>query len=212
MTAQNQTKLTTNVYIDGFNLYYGSLKGTAFRWLDLRAFAQALLPNHSVREIYYFTARMKGDLLSEAKQESYWQALSHHAGVHIIEGHFLRHQVNMPMVSPPPPNARVWKTEEKGSDVNLASYLLRDAFLGNAEQFLVITNDSDLATPIRLVREHKLPIGVALPVSNPGRHPSVQLRQVATFVREIRPAALRRAQLPNSVAVGRSNVVKPSNW
>ena len=33
----------TIVYIDGYNLYYGLLKGTSYKWLDLFAFARRLL-------------------------------------------------------------------------------------------------------------------------------------------------------------------------
>ena len=33
----------TIVYIDGFNLYYGLLRGTFAKWLDLVAFSKALL-------------------------------------------------------------------------------------------------------------------------------------------------------------------------
>jgi hypothetical protein len=37
----------------------------------------------------------------------------------------------------------VIKTEEKGSDVNLATYLLLDAFKQDCEAAVVISNDSD---------------------------------------------------------------------
>jgi len=33
----------TNVYIDGFNLYNGSVKNTQFKWLDLGALCATLL-------------------------------------------------------------------------------------------------------------------------------------------------------------------------
>ena len=62
-------------------------------------------------------------------------------------------------VSPP---QKVWvdKTEEKGSDVNLASHLLRDAYNRRFEVAEIITNDSDLAEPVRIVsQEIKLPLG-----------------------------------------------------
>ena len=29
--------MRTRVYVDGFNLYYGALKGTSFKWLNLLA-------------------------------------------------------------------------------------------------------------------------------------------------------------------------------
>jgi hypothetical protein len=48
--------LLTNVYIDGFNLYYGCLKGTPHKWLDLDALCRRLLPKHRIGRIRYFTA------------------------------------------------------------------------------------------------------------------------------------------------------------
>jgi len=46
---------------------------------------------------------------------------------------------------------QVIKTEEKGSDVNLATYLLLDAFAANCELRVVVSNDSDLKEPIRVM-------------------------------------------------------------
>jgi len=48
--------MLTNVYIDGFNFYYGAVKGTAYKWLDFSALCRLLLPTHSIQQIYYFTA------------------------------------------------------------------------------------------------------------------------------------------------------------
>ena len=48
-----------SVYIDGFNLYYGSLKGTPYKWLDPYALACALMPSDHVTAVHYFTARVK---------------------------------------------------------------------------------------------------------------------------------------------------------
>ena len=62
----------------------------------------------------------------------------------------------MPLHPPPatgPKTVQVMKSEEKGSDVNLATYLLVDAFDDDYEMAVVVTNDSDLAEPIRLVRQ-----------------------------------------------------------
>jgi len=60
------------------------------------------------------------------------------------------------------------KTEEKGSEVNLASHLLRDAFSKKFEVAVLITNDSDLAEPVRIVaRELGLPGRYPQPTSVP---------------------------------------------
>ena len=49
--------MITNVYIDGFNLYYRALKDTPFRWLDLRKLAEALFSLDTINKVCYFTAR-----------------------------------------------------------------------------------------------------------------------------------------------------------
>lgn len=48
----------TFVYVDGFNLYYGSLRKTPYRWLDLQRLCRLLLPPNDVQRINYYTARV----------------------------------------------------------------------------------------------------------------------------------------------------------
>ena len=48
--------MITNLYIDGFNLYYRALKDTPLRWLDLRKLAEALFPQDEINRVCYFTA------------------------------------------------------------------------------------------------------------------------------------------------------------
>jgi len=75
---------------------------------------------------------------------------------------------------------RVWKTEEKGSDVALASHLLLDGFKGAYDAAAILSNDSDLIEPVRMVKaELGLPIGLLSPVQNP----TPQLRAAASFLR-----------------------------
>lgn len=52
--------------------------------------------------------------------------------------------------------------EEKGSDVNLASHLLLDVMTGAVDAVVIMSNDSDLAFPIRAVRE-RVPVGLVNP-------------------------------------------------
>lgn len=54
--------------------------------------------------------------------------------------------------------------EEKGSDVNVASHLLLDVLNGDVDAAVVISNDSDLAFPIREARK-LVPVGVVNPRS-----------------------------------------------
>lgn len=48
--------MKTIVYVDGFNLYYGCLKGTAHKWLDLAQLCRHVLPRNEVTRIKYFRA------------------------------------------------------------------------------------------------------------------------------------------------------------
>lgn len=207
--------MRTFVYVDGFNLYFGSLKGTPFKWLDLFALARVFVPNDTVEKVRFYTAKVygRGDPQRPIRQQTYWRALRA-TGVEVVEGHFLEHVVPMRNANPPPPKVQVWKSEEKGSDVNLAAHLVRDAFTGAFEQALVVSNDSDLALPVQLVRdEAKRPVMVVRPVSNQGRAPSGQLKRAAASVRDIRRAILPTCQLPDPFSLPSGGPLrKPSGW
>jgi len=61
-----------NVYVDGFNLYYGALKGTPLKWLDIAALCRLLLPGDTINRIRYFTARIQPTraILTRARDSS----------------------------------------------------------------------------------------------------------------------------------------------
>ena len=86
-------KKKTIVYIDGYNLYYGLLKGTAYKWLDLLAFARQLLPDdHEVVAVKYFTSctlTYPHDNAAVERQNVYLQALLSFAEVKVISGFFI---------------------------------------------------------------------------------------------------------------------------
>jgi hypothetical protein len=137
--------MLTNVYIDGFNLYYRLLKENPnLKWLDLKALASQLLqPQNQIQFIRYYTARISGrfDPSAPARQQVYLDALQTVPEITIHLGNFLVTKPwaglvhppqlrggNVPPFAPPyPVVVKVWKTEEKGSDVNLASHLIHDA-------------------------------------------------------------------------------------
>jgi len=62
--------------------------------------------------------------------------------------------------------ATVRKREEKGSDVNVATHLLVDVLQKRVDAVIVISNDSDLALPVRLARQH-VPVGLINPSGRP---------------------------------------------
>ena len=207
--------MRTFVYVDGFNLYYGVLKGTPWKWLDLPAlFARVLQPHHEILTVKYFTARVSGTPADQSKpqrQDVYLRALRHfRPEVEVFFGHFLSHTVRAPLAQPVG-NARtatVIRTEEKGSDVNLAVHLLNDGWLDAYDCAVVVSNDSDIAEAMRLVRQqHGKRIGLVTPGA--GRT-SQQLKRHSDFSRRIRPGALRSSLLPDPIPG--TNIRKPARW
>jgi hypothetical protein len=208
---------TANVYVDGLNLYYGCLKNTPYKWLDLEALCRLLLPAYDVKRIRYFTARISGrpdKPHSPTRQDAYLRALATRPKVTIHFGKFLQSTVRMPLAVPRPGGPKtveVIKTEEKGSDVNLATYLLIDAFRKDSDIAVVISNDSDLCESIRLVQdEFETPVGLIIPHSRP----SEALRRLnPAFVKQIRRGPLSASQFPAKVVHAHGQTIsKPLAW
>ena len=85
--------MQTIVYVDAFNLYYGCLKGTSFKWLDVVALSRLLLPGHSILRVKYFTARVSprpGDPGQPQRQQAYLRALETRPEIEIHYGHYCR--------------------------------------------------------------------------------------------------------------------------
>jgi hypothetical protein len=205
----------THVYVDGFNLYYGALRGTPFKWLDINHLCRRLLPRHRIALIKYFTARVSArpdDPAQPARQQTYLRALKTLPNLEIVLGHFLSRDCFMPLADcPPGPQryVRVIKTQEKGSDVNIAAHLLRDGFRGQYEAAVLVTNDSDLAEPVRIVtRELKRVLGIL----NPHRRASRVLAREASFVRSIRKGVLGASQFPAELRDAHGLFRKPDRW
>jgi hypothetical protein len=201
------------IYIDGFNLYYALLKPSPrLKWLDLAALGAALRPSAQVR-IRYFTAKVRPvpDPSSRPRQRIYLKAVATLPGVSIHYGHFTVHEVRMALVNPPatgPRTALVWKTEEKGSDVNIATMLLLDGADRLYDEAIVISGDSDLVEPIREANK-RYPV---VRVLNP-RNVHSDLALAAASYGPLDPSLLERCQLPDTVQLptGRS-VTRPPQW
>lgn len=212
--------MRTNVYIDGFNLYYGCLKGTPHKWLDLSAFCVASFPppRNQIGRIRYFTAHViarPNDPHQPIRQQTYLRALRTlpHLTIHL--GSYLERPTRLPIHPPPavgPKTVQVMKSEEKGSDVNIATYLLVDAFDDDYEAAVVISNDSDLAEPIRLVRQKFKKKVLVLHPCGPGRNPSFELRKVASKSLTLNAALLPACQFPPTLADAVGTIHKPVGW
>ena len=221
--------MRAHVYVDGFNLYYGAVEGTPYKWLNIVELCRRLLARDTIVKVRYFTALVKdtgSNPKKSIRQQTFIRALETFPEIEVTYGSFLATVRRMPLATARPEDARVprlvslqrrgptsavvVRTEEKGSDVNLAAMLVADAFRGAFEAAAVLSTDSDLAVPIRLVRaELGLPVGVLFPK---GRH-SVELARVATFRKTFDERLLRQCQLPETLidAHGRT-ITKPAGW
>ena len=248
--------MRTRVYIDGFNLYYGALKGTPYRWLDPVKLSTSLLPSRCVVDkVRYFTARVSGvvDPGAPARQQIYLSALQTLPEIELHFGRFLtktlwRPLVNLPVAgesiatpasvvlpagdhpvsgssartlpvrafgvppgtSPRVPNAVIAEfhtVEEKGSDVNLASHLLNDAWKGRFDAAAVISNDTDLVTPVQIVAAEQ---GKTVFMVSPRGQVAYQRGKAASHVRHLRPSMLKKAQFPATIPG--TTISKPTAW
>ena len=257
--------MQARVYVDGFNLYYGAVKGTPYKWLDLVELARQLVPaGYVVDKLKYFTARVSGvsNKRAPARQQAFLSALRTLPEVEIHMGNFLAktiwrpltnlpvagraihtptvatlpagdHRVaglplpqTLPVKSYPPAStgrkrrrrmtsplhdaviAEVHSMEEKGSDVNLAVQLLNDAWKGLFDYAVVMSNDTDLVEPIRMVTMER---GKPVMVVCPGRWTMApKLKNVASHVRHIRAAMLKAAQFPTLIPG--TTISKPQGW
>jgi hypothetical protein len=203
--------MIANVYIDGFNLYYGIKRWPYCKWLDPGALAHHLFPSDTINRIRYFAAHVKGKHNPGAhdRQQAYLRALKSVPNLETHFGRFLVTEEWKPLVNPTSTErfAYVIETEEKGSDVNLASHLLLDAFRAECNMAVVISNDSDLYEPIRLVQDQ---FGVDVWVINPHPKPTMMgsRRQL-----DLKKSAVAACQFPQEVILPNGKRVRcPTEW
>ena len=207
--------MKTWVYVDGFNLYYGALKDTPNKWLDLSRMSALLLPGYQITKIKYFAARERSRRRSGQTHvpTNLFSRLENPSDLNIVLGRFLAHDVMMPLAQPAVGGskfAKVVKTEEKGSDVNIAAHLINDGYKKEYEAAVLVTNDSDLLEPIRIVR---LELGLPVGLLNPQKHTTSKvLAQQASFVKQIRQGVLAASQFPDMLTDVHGAFHKPASW
>ncbi len=221
-------------YIDGCNLYYLRLKDNPhIKWLNLKLLGDQIVPyNTSVLGIKYFTADVSNrfDEKAPSRQKIYFKALKTVSEIEIIKGRFVFRKnwaklanpletniLNYRWNRPKPSSVKVNRTEEKGSDVNLASHLVLDACQDKFDIAYVITNDTDLVEPIRLVSQV---LGKEVVIVGPtlfteikkanGKKqkiylPDKKLKDVATSFCCINEVQLQNAQFPDIIIDNNGN-------
>ena len=142
----------TFVYIDGFNLYYGAVRGTRYKWLDLKQMVRRILrPDCHILRLKYYTALVfptSKDRDKHIRQQTFIRAIETFIPeIEVYYGRFLESHKRLPLANPKGAErfADVIRMEEKGSDVNLGVHLVHDAAQDLYDLAVVVSNDTDLA-------------------------------------------------------------------
>lgn len=231
--------IATAIYVDGYNFYYGRIRGTPHKWTDLVALFDYLLheqdPADHVKVVRYFSAFCLAKFAthgadSAIAQERYLRAhealhgdrFSKTMGSHSHD----RSGVSMPRFNDGSAydrrdRVKVWKLEEKQTDVNIALAMYRDAASGRFSQQVICSNDSDIEPVLRAIREDfpQVRLGVVTPRHPPhpsnDKHRSVMssLTNFADWSKShIQDDALDACQLPLRVRTRKRPIEKPSHW
>jgi hypothetical protein len=205
------------IYIDGFNLYYGVLKFSKEKWLDIERLFVLLRRHDSIHKIRYFTALSSSGMSGD--QMAYLRAIETLPLVNVVLGRYktksVKCRVSPPLCSLQPANRIFSIPEEKRTDVNIAISMLDDAYQNLCDHLIVVSGDSDLVPAVNMVK-FRFPtklVTVYVPTRNPIRGAAVELRAAADKNRDLPLNLLKLAQLPASISDGSGGfITKPASW
>lgn len=223
--------MKTTVYIDGFNLYYGVLSHSQYKWLDVVKLFTHIChqqnPQTEIVAIKFFTAPVKASISSNGlnavtSQNSYLKALRvlYPDIFECINGHFLIEKGKAPIFQKPivkNDNVEIWRLEEKKTDVNIALNMYIDAQKG-IEQVVLVSNDTDLVPAFEAIQREYPEVNTAsvLPRMNVEgnlRPLNRSLAALSKWKREyITEEELINAQLPDVIPTNKKAIFKPKYW
>lgn len=229
--------MRTAFFIDGYNLFYGLLANTPYKWLDLPALLTHITtienPKSKTAKIYYFSSPVKPELASRGTQskeaqDSYIRALKA-CGVSVTMGRHTLEPAQAPrFVDKSTRPSRqdkvdIWKLEEKETDVNLAVSMYRLLSKQQAlntedqiQQVVLVSADTDIGPALQAIKEDfpRITIGVILPHREGiKRGAPGTLRNQADWMRTIvRNEELAVNQLPDKVPTKKKPIFKPDYW
>ena len=204
--------IRVGVYIDGFNLYFGLCDSKLRRclWLNPELLGENLLrPGQQLDFVKYFTARIKQSATDPDKhkrQALFLRAVESLPKTRAYYGHYLEKTKRCHACG------EKWlHQEEKMTDVNISVHLLLDAFDDKFDTALLLSADSDLATPVEAVlqRFHGKRIVMVAP---PGRRSS-RLARAATAHFTLGRVVLQNSQFSNPHELPDGTVLhRPKKW
>jgi len=227
------------VYVDGYNLYYGRLRGSTFKWLDLVKLMEDLLAqrdqNEHLEHLHLFTAPALATFATHGNDSVKAQS-DYHRALQTKHGNrfwltYGKHSFDkdgslLPEFVPGQPydrnrRVRVWHLEEKKTDVNLAIRMYRDVAQGLCDRIILVSNDSDAEPALEAIRADfpHVMIGVVIPIRPPAPGSEVHRRvsgslagQADWIVRHLTDWQLHDAPLPPHVPTKKRPIRKPLHW
>lgn len=198
-------------YVDGYNLYHAiaEMKVSHYKWLDLWELALKFIDPavHTLDKVYYFSAFATWLPGPYARHREYVRAIQI-AGVEPVMGKFYEKDRECKTCG------RKWIAhEEKNSDVNLAVYMLDDAYQNNFDMALLISRDSDLSMALWKIAE-RFPSKDVVILAPPGQRHSKDLAKCVPQkrLRQIKPIHLQRSLLPEHLANEHLTATRPSEY
>jgi uncharacterized LabA/DUF88 family protein len=202
------------IYIDGFNLYYGAIKDTPWKWLDLHKYFSLLRQNDNIIKIKYFTALIKGS--HRQNQEIFLQALNTFTNIEIIRGIYKPKEILCKVKNCTYAGKKIFKSaEEKQTDVNIAINILIDAINNSCDRIILVSGDSDLVPVIKMVKKLRpeKKIITYVPSNHPDRGAAVEIRSASDKHKTLPNFLLSKCQLPSIVYdSNNSPILKPASW
>ncbi len=228
--------MRTAFFVDGYNLFYGLLGNSPFKWLDLPSLLASITheiePQSETAEINYFTAPVQPSLAtrghqSKHAQDTYIRALKA-SGVNVFMGrHRLDHRKAPRFISRAVPASRtdqvdIWNLEEKETDVRIGIGMYRLAAKQHCrggkqvDQIVLVSGDTDMTPALEALREDfpALKVGIILP-HRKGLEDRVagSLKKNADWMRRsISEAELAACQFPDRVPTKKKPAIKPDYW
>lgn len=227
--------MKTICYVDGYNLFYGCLKHSQDKWLDLyKLLYQQIIypqnPKSQLVKIKFFTADIKAKIATHGQdaneaQQSYHRALEkcYPDTIEIIKGYYSLEKAELLAYQKPPDKqnrVEVWRLEEKQTDVNIAVHAYRDAIKGDAEQLVFVSNDTDLEPALSMIRQDMgdtVKMGVIFPIRQQEglerRPPNGRLSKYTDWTRRyITDEELAASHLPLKIPTNKKTIFKPTYW
>jgi len=204
--------IRVTAFIDGFNLYHAvdDLGKPHFKWLDLdkliRHFVDPTI--HSLDAIYYFSAYATWLPAAHKRHKAYVKALES-SGVRPVMGNFKEKERACNSC------AAGWVAhEEKESDVNLATFMVRGAYRHEYDEAILVSGDSDIGPSVRMVKEDFPNKKIKL-ITPPGRRHSKELCAIANKKSRIKEIHLERSLFPQHIfdaSGGKVIVTRPKDY